>query len=178
MTTNGRLYVSRRGLRDLEVQLEKRHAELRAICDERDQAFELSGDGWHDNPYFNKLQLEEANKTKQIAELQNQIRTAVLFDPPARRDTRRVALGAVVRVSIEWHDEGVEEVVVWEIVPFGETNAERGRLAYNIPLVRPIMGLEAGESVTTTTPRGKATFEVIELLPRPVVRDDAAVSHR
>ena len=72
-------------------------------------------------------------------------------------------------MSLDWHEEGVEEVVVWEIVPWGETDPDAGRIAYNVPLVRPIMGLEVGEEATVDSARGQVTYEVVELLPAPVL---------
>ncbi len=160
--TQERLHVSPRGLERLHAELEQRIAELRAICAARDAAFELSGDGWHDNPHFNKMQQDEAAKSAQIAQLRHQIRTAVVFEPvDGRRPKHRVALGALVRVRL---GDVAPRCAVYEITAWGDTDLEVGRIAYNTPLARQLLGLEPGDELEFRTADGVVHGEVVELL--------------
>ena len=161
-----RLYVTPAGLARLQADLELRLAELRAICAARDAAFELSGDGWHDNPHFNKMQQDEVAKNRQIAELRGQIQTAVLHSvEDGRRPDKRAALGSIVRVTIREKGMTARQRVI-EIVPFGESEPERGRFAYNTPMAKAVLGLEPGEEGEGPGQRGTAVYEVEELLQR------------
>ena len=58
--------LTSRGVQLFQNRLAKARMEHQKICNERTVAHELSGDGWHDNPYFNYLQQMEANKTWRI----------------------------------------------------------------------------------------------------------------
>jgi len=159
-----RLYVTPAGLARLHSDLELRLSELRDICAARDEAFELSGDGWHDNPHFNKMQQDEVAKNRQIAELRSQIQGAVLFAAEdGRRPTKRVALGAIVLLAVREPGEPKRERLV-EIVAYGESDPSRGRFAYNTPVARGLLGLEPGDESEGPGRKTTAQLEVVELL--------------
>jgi len=152
------------GLNRLRSDLELRLAELREICAARDAAFELSGDGWHDNPHFNKMQEDEVAKNRQIAELRSQIQGAVLFAAEdGRRPTKRVALGAIVLLEVREPGEPQRERLV-EIVAYGESDPSRGRFAYSTPVARALLGLEPGDESEGPGRKTTAQLEVVELL--------------
>jgi len=159
-----RLYVTPAGLARLHSDLELRLSELREICAARDEAFELSGDGWHDNPHFNKMQQDEVAKNRQIAELRSQIQGAVLFAAEdGRRPSKRLALGAIALLAVRETGQPVRERLV-EIVAYGESDPSRGRFAYNTPVARALLGLEPGDECEG--PDGRSQMELVELLQR------------
>ncbi|MBI5331174.1 MAG: GreA/GreB family elongation factor [Betaproteobacteria bacterium] len=159
------IYVSDSGLTNLKTELSRKWREYDEICAERTVAHALSGDGWHDNPHFNRLQQLEANKNREIAELQRLIGTSVVIDPSSRaRD--RVAIGAIVQLRITDLDSGDEIEQAWEISGYNENEPYLRRLAYNSPLAAPIIGLMPGEEVETRLPRGLALIEILALLEK------------
>jgi transcription elongation factor GreA len=159
------IYVTSEGLRQLQDELEQRKAELRAIQDERAVAHELSGDGWHDNPYFNKLQQDESHKNKQIADIRSTISSArMVVVRDGERPDERVALGAIVHLHVGQNNSWAEEY--WEIVGYGETDLAARKLAYNAPRIAPVMGLEIGESAVAELNGQRMEYEVLDLLQR------------
>ena len=159
------IYVSKDGLSKLNAQLESKLKEFEAICAERSVAHQLSGDGWHDNPHFNRMQQLEANKSREIAELKQIIQQAKIVElNSGRRPTSQVGIGSVVRIRITSLDTGDETEQVWEIVGFNENNLPQRKLAYNSPLAAAIMGSSSGDEVETTLPANKVTIEVLDLL--------------
>lgn len=139
-----RIIVSPRGHADLRTRLERKMQEYGALREERRRAFELSGDGWHDNPYLNNLQQMEAELTRQITELQQQVARARVLDIcDGRRPMEVVRYGSIVSVQVE----GASEPAIWEIVGFDESDASRGLLAYSAPLGQVLIGREEGEVV-------------------------------
>ena len=53
-------WMTAKGLAQLQQLLHEKQQDYAEIRDQRQLAFELSGDGWHDNPDFNRMQQFEA----------------------------------------------------------------------------------------------------------------------
>ena len=158
-----RIYASDEGIKRLRERLEKVSADLNAIRAEKSIAYTASGDTWHDNPYFNKLEQDEQAKVREISELQGLISGAHIFNPPVRRNTERVRLGSIIRFRRFYHDTGEEQNEVWEIVGYGEIDVGQHKVAYNSPLAQALIGLEPGDMRRINTPKGMAEYEIIDL---------------
>lgn len=159
------IFVTPRGRDLLMRRIEEKRRHHQDICAEREAAYELSGDGWHDNPHFNHLQQLEAIATREVAELEALLRRAKMFLPrDGARPTERVGLGSVVTVLIV--NEGDESSVerTFEVVGYQESHVEVGRLAYDVPLAARVMGLESGDSARMRLPGGRQVrVEVVDL---------------
>ncbi len=160
-----RILVSREGLARLQERLDRLKAEWRTLCEERTTAHELCGDGWHDNPYLNQLQQQEARKTRELSDVEALLaRAEVVSVTSGERPIDRVALGAIVRVRRS-SASGSEHEQIFEVVGWGESDHARGRVAYNAPLVQPLLGLGAGDEVESGTGRAHVVTTVLELFP-------------
>lgn len=157
-----KIYVSDAGLVALKARLEKAQRELIAITQEKAVAYTQSGDTWHDNPTFNKLEQDEARKAADVSELSQLVANAEVY-VFQERNAKRVQLGSIVRFHRYYEITGDEEDEVWEIVGYGETNASEHRVAYNAPLASVLIGLAKGGTTEAQTPRGRAAYEVLEL---------------
>lgn len=156
------IHVSERGLDILRDKLAKATAELKSIREEKAIAYTATGDTWHDNPYFNKLEQDERNKEAEIANLNDQIANARIFTIE-QRNTARVQLGSIVHVSRYFKVSGSMDEQVWEIVGYGETDAPQRKVAYNAPFAQAIIGLGADDTAEAQTPQGAVEYEVIKL---------------
>lgn len=156
------IYVSQEGLDALKARLEKANAEIKAIREDKAISYTATGDTWHDNPYFNKLEQDERTKEGEIAELNVQIANARLYSTD-NRNTSRVQLGSIVHLHRYFKVSGQEDEQVWEVSGFGEINVPKQRVAYNAPLMQAIMGLHIGDSAETTSPQGPVEYEVLAL---------------
>lgn len=160
------IYVTQAGLDRLKADLRRKQGEFDEICAERSVAHELSGDGWHDNPHFNRLQQLEANKSRELAAVQQLIaRARIVTIADATRPIDQVAIGAIVRLRISYEDSADELLQTWEITGFNENDFALRRLAYNAPLAAAIMGARPGDELDVQLPRGAAFIEILELLP-------------
>jgi transcription elongation factor GreA len=164
MNTRG-IYMTVTGLQRAKALLDRRGSEYDAICKERAVAHELSGDGWHDNPHFNRLQQLEADKSREIAVLKAVIGVArlVVIDP-AHRPTDAVRIGSLVRIVARPKSTGEEYTATWEIVGYDETDMAESKLAYNSPLGAALIGKEEGELVDVSLAGGEAEVSIDCLL--------------
>ena len=142
-------WMTAKGLAQLQQLLQEKQSVYAEIRDQRQLAFELSGDGWHDNPEFNRQQQLEANLNHTVKELTERLQHArpVNIDP-SNRPTNHVAIGSLVSIT-RWNlnndinDKGLEET--WEIVGFDETDIKAAKIGYNAPLAKSIIGLQVGD---------------------------------
>ena len=107
----------------------------------------------------------EAAKNRQefvrarIAQMQGRIRELSLYN------IQSIPHGVVAygsRVTVEDLDEG--ESQVYEIVFPEEVNAAAGQISLGSPVGRALLNKSVGDEVEVQTPRGKRTYQIIELL--------------
>lgn len=163
--TNQIIYMTAAGLNKAKQSLDKKYKEYEDICKERTIAHELSGDGWHDNPHFNRLQQLEADKAREIAVAKATVgATRLAVIDPDNRPTEAVRLGSLVKTSVIATLSGKEQVTIWEIVGYDESDLARGQLAYNSPLGRALLGMEEGEETEVSLATGPVIVRVEALL--------------
>jgi transcription elongation GreA/GreB family factor len=157
-------YMTEPGVRKLRQQLSTKLAEHASLCEERKTAHTLSGDGWHDNPYHDRLQQLEAEKTREIVALRQQLDSArVVAVDPNRRPLEKVQIGSIVTLRIE-DESGRERIATWEITGFGETDVSSNQLGYNTPLAQAVLGEPIGSEVLANLPGGSVLITVVALL--------------
>ena len=149
MTQTTPIYMTETGFENLKALLLRKKQEYADVRDHRQVAFEMSGDGWHDNPEFNRQQQLEANLNHTVKDLTERLQLArpVTIDTN-NRPTTHVAIGSLVSIT-RWNlnncdaDEGINEQ--WEIVGFDETDIKAAKIGYNAPLAKAIIGLQVGD---------------------------------
>lgn len=134
------------GFAKLQQQLAHKQQEYAQVREHRQVAFELSGDGWHDNPEFNRMQQLEANLNHTVKTLGEQIEQARVIEiVEGMRPLHDVAIGAVVCLQRWAEDADQPTTETWEIVGFEETDLPTQKLAYNAPLAAAVYGLHVGD---------------------------------
>lgn len=156
------IYVSQEGFDSLKAKLETANADLKKIRDEKAIAYTATGDTWHDNPYFNKLEQDERNKMQEVSELNAHIANAHIFSVD-ERNVKRVQLGSIVRLHRYFKVSGQEDELVWEVVGFGETDVKKQKVAYNAPMMQSLMGLSIGDTAEAGSPKGPVEYEILGL---------------
>lgn len=145
--------------------LTRKLLEYDQICAERAIAHELSGDGWHDNPHFNRLQQLEADKSREVAALKANIANARIVHVNTNdRPTDAVRIGSIVKLLTLTKNSDCASRRTWEIVGFDETNLATMKLAYNSPLGQAIISHEEGDEVTVSLADGLTVVVIEELL--------------
>jgi len=163
MTRSTTTYMTETGFENLKALLIRKKQEYADVRDHRQVAFEMSGDGWHDNPEFNRQQQIEASLNHTVKALTKRLQCArpVTIDCN-NRPTTHVAIGSLVNIT-RWNlnncadNKGINET--WEIVGFDETDIKAARIGYNAPLAKAIIGLQAGE-ISEELRLGRQSWEV------------------
>lgn len=158
------IYLSSHGVQLFEKRLEDERQTHAQICEEREIAHELSGDGWHDNPDFNRLQQLEANSSWKIHELEEVLSNAQRVTiTEGERPTESVQIGSVVKIEVYDVDRDKSEIRVIEVVGYQESNPERNCVSYDAPLASAIVGQSVGAYQEAKLGHRSVDIEVIEL---------------
>lgn len=92
-----------------------------------------------------------------IADLEDKIARASVIDPTTLSGDR-VVFGATVDLL-----DDDDKKLVYQIVGEVEADAKRGRISYNSPLGRALIGRRKGEEVEVVTPSGDRSFLIEEV---------------
>lgn len=169
------IWVTASGFSKLQQQLAHKQQEYAQVREHRQVAFELSGDGWHDNPEFNRMQQLEANLNHTVKLLTDQLEQARVFEiVDGARPIHEVAIGAVVKLQRWPEDADQPTTETWEIVGFEETDLSTQKLAYNAPLAAAVYGLHVGDVAESVRIGSRLwDIEVVALYP---CRQDAGLA--
>lgn len=160
------------GKRRLEAQITACRAAYQAIADDNPDALE-SGDtsGWHDNFAFEENQRQMHQLARRVRDLE---RIQVLAEevPLLIEEPPRAFLGA----SVTWcyEDEPDTERVVW-IAGYNDGRPEQGRIAYNSPLGKALVGAQEGDERDVVVGGRRRRVLVLELGPTPPGGDEDSV---
>ncbi|MBV9528522.1 transcription elongation factor GreA [Sphingomonas sp.] len=89
-----------------------------------------------------------------IADLEDRLSRAMVIDPTSLSGDK-VVFGATVTLL----DED-EKTVRYQLVGQAEADARVGRISYNSPLGRALIGRQAGDEVEVSTPSGDRYYQV------------------
>lgn len=152
--------ITMAGKKDAEQRLSDMHDQLRELKKELSLAYTMTGDTWHDNPYFDLLRREEASLVKKIEELEGLLCDAEIYEI-AEDCENSVNIGSRFKCKRKFltDDKYTEEVL--EIVGHGETDLAKGKIAYDSPVGQNLMGHAAGDVVSFPVPAGMVSYKIL-----------------
>ena len=138
---------------------EKLTADLQALRQERpkivDQIEEARSHGdLAENAEYHAAKERQGQIEAQIAELEDRVTRAQIIDP-ASLSGDKIVFGATVTVLDD--DDKKQR---YQIVGMTEADARQGRISYDSPLGRALIGKQVGEEVEVTVPSGDRFYEV------------------
>src|SRR5687767_2044804 len=144
------------GHRQLDAELrrlkvEERPAIIQAIEDARAHG-DLS-----ENAEYHAAKERQGQVEATIADLEDRLSRAMIIDPKTLSGDR-VVFGATVTLL----DED-EKKVKYQLVGQEEADARVGRISYNSPLGRALIGRQVGDEVEVTTPAGERYYKVAKV---------------
>ncbi len=89
-----------------------------------------------------------------IQQIEAMLRRAVIIQENGPTD--EIAMGSRVTVV----EEGAEEAEVFRIVGLAEADPANGRVSYESPLGRALLGHRAGDIITVEAPGGEIVFQI------------------
>ena len=105
-----------------------------------------------ENAEYHAAKERQGQIEAQIADYEDKLARAMVVDPKTLSGDK-VVFGATVRLL----DED-DKPVTYQIVGEVEADAKRGRISYNSPLGRALIGRLKGEEVEVVTPSGDRSY--------------------
>ena len=150
------------GKEKIQTKIEDLKAELQKIREEKASAYVLTGDTWHDNPYFNQLEQAEQRVILSIAESQKVLEEAELVNRD-NKNAEVVDIGSIVKCSCFYVAEDTVEEEIYEIVGHGEADVFEGKIAYDSSVAKNIIGHKVNDEVTFEIPSGEVKYKILAI---------------
>ena len=152
MATAEKVPMLEEGHRKLNDELRRLKAERPEIV-EAIEAARAHGD-LSENAEYHAAKERQGQIEATIADLEDKLSRAMVIDPTTLSGDK-VVFGATVTLL----DED-EKKVRYQLVGQAEADANQGRISYNSPLGRALIGRQKGEEVEVTTPSGDRYYEI------------------
>jgi len=140
------------GYRQLEEELKRLKTERPEVVDAIEEA-RAHGD-LSENAEYHAAKERQGQIEAHIADIEDRLARALVIDPTTLSGDK-VVFGATVSLK----DED-DKPVKYQLVGQQEADAKVGRISYNSPLGRALIGRQVGEEVEVTTPSGDRYFEI------------------
>jgi transcription elongation factor GreA len=138
------------GLEELKAKIQHLSTERRREVAERIKEAREFGD-ISENSEYDDAKNEQAMLEKQIAELEEKLRSATVIDESAV-STETVSVGTTVHVK----DQKTDKSVKYKIVGSSEANPAEAKLSNESPVGKALIGKKRGDLVSVPVPRGPA----------------------
>ena len=140
------------GYRLLETELKRLKIERPEIVDAIEEA-RAHGD-LSENAEYHAAKERQGQVEAQISDIEDRLARALVIDPTTLSGDK-VVFGATVNLV----DED-DKPVRYQLVGQQEADAKVGRISYNSPLGRALIGRQIGDEVEVTTPSGDRYYEI------------------
>ena len=141
------------GHRKLETEVRQLKKFERPAIIEAIESARAHGD-LSENAEYHAAKERQGQVEAMIADMEDQLARAMVIDPTSLSGDK-VVFGATVTLL----DEDDKELK-YQLVGQVEANASNGRISYNSPLGRALIGRVKGEEVEVSTPSGERYYEI------------------
>jgi transcription elongation factor GreA len=154
------IVMTREGYEDLIKELEHLKVVERKAVAERIRDSKQFGE-FLENSEYEEAKAEQAVVEGRILELQRILQNAVVVEKPSG-PAGAVAVGSLVTLR----DTKSRKQVEYRIVSPVEADPANGRISYESPVGRAIMGRSVGDKVQVTAPSGTTSYVVAKVSNR------------
>src|SRR6186997_524574 len=144
------------GHRQLSDELKRLKIEERPSIIEAIEVARAHGD-LSENAEYHAAKERQGQVEATIADLEDRLSRAMVIDPTTLSGDK-IVFGATVTLL----DED-EKKVKYQLVGQVEADANQGRISYNSPLGRALIGRQVGEEVDVSTPAGDRSYEIAKI---------------
>src|SRR5690348_17718830 len=141
------------GHRKLTDELRRLQREERPAIVEAIEEARAHGD-LSENAEYHAAKERQGQLEAMLADLEDRVSRALVIDP-ATLSGDKVVFGATVTL-VDENDKKVK----YQLVGQTEADARVGRISYNSPLGRALIGRQVGEEVEVSTPSGDRYYEI------------------
>ncbi len=153
MATAEKVPMLAEGHRKLNDELRRLRTEERPAIVEAIEAARAHGD-LSENAEYHAAKERQGQVEATIADLEDRLSRAMVIDPTTLSGNK-VLFGATVTLLDE-----EQKKVRYQLVGQAEADAGQGRISYNSPLGRALIGRQAGDEVEVSTPSGDRYYEI------------------
>jgi transcription elongation factor GreA len=143
------------GYRQIEEDVKRLKLERPEIIDSIEEA-RAHGD-LSENAEYHAAKERQGQVEAMLADLEDRLSRALVIDPTTLSGDK-VVFGATVTLL----DED-EKTIRYQLVGQTEADAKVGRISYNSPLGRALIGRHKGDEVEVTTPAGERYYEIAKI---------------
>jgi transcription elongation factor GreA len=136
-----------------KLKSEDRPAVIKAIAEARSHG-DLS-----ENAEYHAAREQQGFIEGRIGEIEAKLSTAEVIDVAALTPGGKVVFGATVEIEAE--DDGKR--TTYAIVGEDEADIRAGRIAYNSPIARALIGKSEGDVVEVAAPGGTRAYEIVSI---------------
>jgi transcription elongation factor GreB len=152
-------YITKAGFERLREQFRQLLYEERPRVTREVTVAAAHGDRSENYEYkLGKRKLREIDA--KIHRLQKQLESYEVVDPAARPRTDRVFFGATVTVQDEGGEEATYQIVGGDEL---EESLGPGRISYEAPLGRALLGKREGDSISVRRPAGQVELTIVKV---------------
>lgn len=155
MATAEKVPMLAEGHAHLEAELKRLKTERPEVV-EAIEAARAHGD-LSENAEYHAAKERQGQIEATIADLEDKLSRAMIIDPKTLSGDK-VVFGATVTL-IDEDDKTVKYQLVGQV----EADANKGRISYNAPLGRALIGRQKGEDVQVSTPSGDRYYEIAKI---------------
>lgn len=153
MASADKVPMLQEGFAHLTEELKRLRIEERPAIVEAIEAARAHGD-LSENAEYHAAKERQGHVEATIADLEDRLSRAMVIDPTTLSGDK-VLFGATVTLV----DEDKKKVK-YQLVGQTEADAKVGRISYNSPLGRALIGRQAGEEVEVSAPAGDRYYEI------------------
>ncbi len=155
MATVDKMPMLVEGQRMLNTQLIALKAERPEVIDSIEEA-RAHGD-LSENAEYHAAKERQGQIEAMIADIESKLSRATIIDPKTLSGDR-IVFGATVELL-----DDDDKPVTYQIVGETEADAKAGRISYNSPLGRALIGRRVGDDVELTVPSGDRYYQVAKI---------------
>ena len=149
-------YLTAEGADRLKKELEHLKTEERQSLAKRLRAAIQEGD-LSENADYHKAKEDQAFLEGRIQELEYLLKNATIVEKQAY-NFEVVDVGATITVQEEDYDPET-----YQMVGIKETDPAKGRISYDSPVGRALMGKKVGDTITIDTPGGSLAMKILKI---------------
>jgi len=149
--------MTKRGYELLKAELERlRTVERMKITEEIERA--RSYGDLTENAEYHCAKEKQGLIEARIRDLEDKFSRAEVIDL-SKLSGEKITFGAIVELM----EVETKERITYQIVGSLEADPEKGKISYESPLARALIGKELGDDVVIKAPKGKRTYEITKV---------------
>jgi len=142
-------------IKELEAELEKLKVEGRADMAEKIRAAREFGD-LSENAEYDIAKTEQAKMEARILQIEEMLHDAVIYE---KTKSDVIIIGNTVKLQ----DAKTKTEVTYEIVGSHQANPFEGRISFESPVGKALMGKKKGDSVVVKVKSGEISYKVLKI---------------